>query len=49
MINSEQALKNFKPSLEAEDAESVLQNHDLTDVTDIITEVLRDARENAGR
>ena len=49
MINFEKELKKFKPSLEIEDAESVIQNHDLTDVTDIITEVLRDAKQTAGR
>lgn len=49
MINFEKELKNFKPSLEVEDAETVIENHDLTDVTDIITEVLREARENVGR
>lgn len=41
MINFEEELKNFKPSLEMEDAESAIYNHDLTDVTDIIAEVLR--------
>lgn len=49
MINFEKELKNFKPSLEVEDAEAVIENHDLTDVTDIITEILREARDGAGR
>lgn len=44
MINFEEELKNFKPSLEVEDAESAIYNHDLTDVTDIITELLQEAR-----
>ena len=44
MINYEEELKNFKPSLEVEDAESAIYNHDLTDVTDIINELIRDIR-----
>lgn len=44
MINFEKELKNFKPSLEVEDTEKAIYDHDLTDVTDLITEVLRDAR-----
>ena len=42
MIDFEEELKNFKPSLEIEDAESAIYNHDLTDVTDIIAELLRE-------
>ncbi len=45
MINFEEELKNFKPSLEVEDAESAIYNHDLTDVTDIIAEFLRQQQE----
>ena len=45
MINFEKELKNFQPSLEVE-AEAAIYNHDLTDVTDIITEILRDVRQN---
>lgn len=41
MINFEEELKNFVPSLEVEDAEAAINNHDLTDVTDIIGELLR--------
>lgn len=47
MINFEEELKNFQPSLEVEEAESAIYNHDLTDVTDILTEMIRDI--NAGR
>ena len=46
MINFEKELKNFQPSLEVEEAEAAINNHDLTDVTDIITEILRDVRQN---
>lgn len=44
MINFEEELKNFKPSLEVEDAEAAIYNHDLTDVTDIINELIRDMK-----
>ncbi len=45
MINFEEELKNFKPSLEVEEAESAIYNHDMTDVTDIIAEILRETRD----
>jgi len=48
MINFEKELKNFQPSLEVEEAEAAIYNHDLTDVTDIITEILRDAGQREG-
>lgn len=44
MINYEEELKNFKPSLEVEEAETAIYNHDLTDVTDIINELIRDIK-----
>ena len=44
MINFEEELKNFQPSLEVEEAESAINNRDLTDVTDIVAELLRDRR-----
>ena len=44
MTSFEEELKNFQPSLEVEEAEDAIYNHDLTDVTDIITEILRDTR-----
>ena len=44
MINFEEELKNFQPSLEVEEAETAIYNHDMTDVTDIIAEILRDTK-----
>ena len=46
MINFEEELKNFTPSLEVEEAEAAIYNHDLTDVTDIITQLMRDMKNN---
>lgn len=44
MIDFEEELKNFKPSLEVEEAEDAIYSHDLTDVTDIISEMMREIR-----
>ena len=42
MINFEEELKNFKPSLEVEEAEQAIYNHELTDMTDVMQEMLQD-------
>ena len=44
MINFEEELKNFQPSLEVEEAESAIYNRDLTDVTDIIADMIRNMK-----
>ena len=44
MINFEEELKYFQPSLEVEEAEANIINQDLTDVSDIIAELIRDMR-----
>ena len=46
MINFEEELKNFKPSLEVEEAEQAIYNHELTDMTDVMQEMLRELKEN---
>jgi len=40
MINFEEELKKFHPSLEVEDAEEAIYNQDLTDMTDILLKLL---------
>lgn len=45
MINFEEELKRFQPSLEVEQAEDAINNNDLTDATDIIKEILKDKKE----
>ena len=42
MINFDEEIKNYEPSLEIEEAESAIYSHDLTDVTDIIAQLLRE-------
>ncbi|MBO5098481.1 MAG: hypothetical protein J6B96_09230 [Agathobacter sp.] len=49
MINFEEELKNFRPSLEVEEAEAAIYNHDLTDVTDIINEMMNEMKQNNNR
>ena len=39
MIDFEEELKKFQPSLEVEEAEEAIYNQDLTDMTDILKEM----------
>jgi len=45
VINFEEELKKFKPSLEVEEAEDAIYDRDLTDMTDIMQEIIREARQ----
>jgi len=40
MINFEEELKKFHPSLEVEDAEDAIYNQDLTDMADLLVKKL---------
>lgn len=44
MIDFEEELKKFQPSLEVEEAEDAIYNQDLTDMTDILMEMMRENR-----
>jgi hypothetical protein len=44
MINFEEELEKFQPSLEVEQAEDAIYNNDLTDVTDIIKEMMKEMK-----
>ena len=44
MINFEEELKKFKPSLEIEDAEDIIYNQDLDDMSDVLIKLLKDAK-----
>jgi hypothetical protein len=46
MINFDEEIEKFQPSLEIEQAEDVINNNDLIDVTDIIKELLKENRIN---
>ena len=45
MINFEEELKNFKPSLEVEEAEQAIYNHELTDMTDVMQVMLQELKQ----
>ncbi|MDD6442434.1 MAG: hypothetical protein PUG71_10085 [bacterium] len=40
MLNFEEELKKFKPSLEIEDIEQAVYKEDLEDLTDILREIM---------
>lgn len=44
MINFEEELKNFKPSLEIEEAEQAIYSHELTDMTDVLQEMMQEMK-----
>jgi len=44
MLNFEDEIKKFQPSLEVEDIEEAVYQEDLTDMTDIIREVMEQAK-----
>lgn len=41
MINYDEEIQKFQPSLEVDEAEEVINSNDLTDVTDIIKTLLK--------
>ena len=46
MINFEEELKKFHPSLEIEDAEDALYRKNLTDIADLVVEVVKEIKED---
>ena len=46
MINFDEEIEKFQPSLEIEQAEDVINNNDLTDITDILKELLKGNNDN---
>lgn len=47
MINFEEELKKFHPSLEVEEAEDAIYNQDLTDMADLLIKMIRESEENS--
>ncbi|MBO4902008.1 MAG: hypothetical protein J5518_04385 [Lachnospiraceae bacterium] len=45
MINFEEELKKFHPSMEVDEVEDAVFDHDLTDMTDIMLSMMRQAKE----
>lgn len=48
MINFEEELKKFHPSMEIEEVEDAVRDHELTDMTDIMVEMLRQKNASSG-
>ncbi|MDE6015636.1 MAG: hypothetical protein K2H41_08095 [Acetatifactor sp.] len=48
MINFEEELKKFHPSLEVEDAEEAIYNQDMTDVADLLVKMIQESEERTG-
>jgi hypothetical protein len=44
MLNFEEELKKFRPSLEIEDAEEIIYNQDIDDMSDVIVTLLKEAK-----
>ena len=47
MIDFEEELKKFHPSLEIEEAEDAIYNQDLTDMADLLVSLVKEEREEA--
>lgn len=47
MINFEEELKKFHPSLEIEEAEDAIYNQDLTDMADLLVSLVKEDKEAA--
>lgn len=45
MINFEEELKKFHPTLEVEDVEDAIYNQDVTDLADVLVKLVKDAKE----
>ena len=45
MINFEEELKKFHPSLEVEDVEDAIYNQDMTDMVDVLVKMLKEVKE----
>lgn len=46
MINFEDEINKFQPSLEIEQAEDVIYNNDMTDISDILKELVKEKENN---
>ena len=49
MINFEEELKKFHPSLEVEDIEDTIYNQDLTDMADLLVKMIKEAEEKESK
>ena len=45
MLDFEEELEKFQPSLDVEQAEDVIYNNNMTDITDIMRDLLKDNKQ----
>lgn len=45
MLNFEEEIKKFHPSLEIDDAEDAIYNSNMADITDIMVQMINDIRD----
>jgi hypothetical protein len=45
MINFDEEVAKFQPSLEVEQAEDVINKNDLTDLTDVLKSMIKDLKD----
>ncbi len=45
MLDFEEELKKFQPSLEIDDVEDVINSNELTDLTDVVKDLLKDLKD----
>ena len=46
MINFDEALAKFKPSKEVDEVEQILRNQSVSDIADLLAEVMEEKRKN---
>lgn len=46
MINFDEELKKFHPSLEIDDTEDAIYNNNVTDITDLMIEMMEEMKKN---
>ncbi len=46
MINYDEEVKKFYPSLEIDEVEDAIYNNNVTDLTDILLEMMKEAQED---
>ena len=46
MLNFDEEIKKFRPSLEVDETEDAIYNSNIKDVTDVVQELLEEMKEN---
>ncbi|MCI8668930.1 MAG: hypothetical protein HFI34_05335 [Lachnospiraceae bacterium] len=46
MLNYDEEIKKFHPSLEVDETEDAIYNNNIKDITDVVLEMLKEMKEN---